>query len=174
MNNMTPRGPFPTHINSSKGSVLIVTLLVLLMLHVLAITQISLNTTQTHIATNSADAQIAFQTAEGALNEATNNLFANSYNNAEFLSNTNGLYLHDPNLANRWTNIDYDDSSAMLKSFQGGSYSQGQYIIELMPSIILPGQNMSTPTQVYRITSRAVGASGDSPVLLQSTLQIQE
>jgi type IV pilus assembly protein PilX len=144
------------------------------MTHVLAISQISLNTTQTHIATNSADAQVAFQTAEAVLNEATNNLFANTYTGAQFLSNNNGLYLHDPNLANRWTTIDWSNSTAMLKGFQGHSFSQGQYIIELMPSIILPGQNMSTPTQVYRITTRAVGASGDSPVLLQSTLQIQE
>lgn len=174
MNSMTRRGPFPTDLNASKGSVLIVTLLVLLMLHILAVTQVSLNSTQTHIATNSADAQIAFQTAEGALNEATNNLFANTYTGAQFLSNTNGLYLHDPSLTNRWTSMNWNDSTSMLKGFQGKSYAQGQYIIELMPSIILPGQNMSTPTQVYRITARAVGASGASSVLLQSTLQIQE
>lgn len=159
---------------SQHGSVLIITLLLMLMLTIIAVTQVSYNSTQTHIATNSADAQIAFQTAEGALNEATNNLIAGNFSSTGFLSNTNGLYLLDPNNAPVWSTIDWTNAGAVIMSFQGGSSTQAAYMIEQLPSVIRPGQSSSTPTQVYRITAHAVGASGNSPVILQSTEQLQQ
>ncbi len=158
----------------NKGSVLIITLLLMLMLTVMAITQITFNHTQTHIATNSADAQVAFQTAEGALNEATNRVLSGTYAPTEFLSNTNGLYLSNPANPPLWTTLDWNSNNAVIKSFQGKSYAQGAYIIEQLPSVIRPGQNINNPAHVYRITARAVGASGNSLVILQSTEQIQQ
>lgn len=158
---------------SQRGSVLIITLLLMLMLTVIAVTQISFNSTQTHIATNTADAQIAFQTAEGVLNEATNTLLAGNIALAGFMANTNGLYLHNPTNASLWSTVDWTNANAVIRSYQGGSSAQGAYLIELLPSVVKAGQNASIPTQVYRITARAVGASGNSPVILQSTLQIQ-
>ena len=158
----------------SEGSVLIITLLLMLMLTIMAITQISFNHTQTNIAANSADAQVAFHTAEGALNEATNNVLAGTYAPTAFLDNQNGLYLPDPANPPLWTTIDWNSNSDVIKSFQGNSYAQGAYIIEQLPSVIRPGQNMNNPAHVYRITARAVGASGNSLVILQSTEQIQQ
>ena len=156
-----------------QGSVLIITLLLMLMLTLLAITQVSLNSTQTRIASNTADTQIAFQTTEGALNEATNNLFAGNYAASDFLTNTKGLYLFNANQAPLWITIDWGNSNAVIPSFQGSSKTQADFIIELLPSIVKSGQNIAFPTQVYRITARAVGPSGGSAVILQTTVQIQ-
>jgi len=157
-----------------KGSVLIITLLLMVMLMIITVAQISQNSTHTHIAANSADAQIAFQTAEGALNEATNNLIAGNFASSEFLSNSNGLYLFDANNAPIWTTVDWSNSSAVIRSYQGRSHAQAAYMIEQLPSVIRPGQSASQPAQVYRITVRAIGASGESPVILQSTEQLQQ
>ena len=155
------------------GSVLIITLLVMLMLTILAVTKVSLNSTQTRIATNTADEQVAFQTAEGALNEATNNLLAGNYTTTGFLANAKGLYLFNANNSPLWTTVDWTSASSVVLSFQGGSNAQAAFIIEQLPSVLKGGQNSGIPTQVYRITVRAVGASGNSPVILQSTVQSQ-
>lgn len=157
-----------------QGSVLILTLLLMVMLTVIAVTQVNFNSTQTHIATNTADSQIAFHTAEGALNEATDHLIAGTYPTTSFLSNTKGLYYFDPSNPPLWTTVDWTNSSAVILSFQGQSSAQGAYMIEQLPSVILPGQNAGAPAQVFRITAHGVGASGSSPVTLQSTLQLQQ
>ena len=158
---------------SQHGSILIITLLLMLMLTIMAVSQVSFNSTQNHIATNTNDAQIAFQTAEGALNEATNNLLAGTYATSSFLSNANGLYQFNVNNAPLWTTVDWTNSAAVIMSFKGGSSARAAYLIELLPSIVKGGQNNTLPTQVYRITARAVGASGNSPVILQATLEMQ-
>lgn len=158
---------------SQQGSILIISLILLLALTVIAISQITFNSTQTHIAANSSDSHVAFETAEGALNQATNSLFAGTYPTANFLSNTNGLYFYSASDAPLWTTIDWTSPAAVIMSFQGSSNAQAAYFIELLPSVVQGGQTSSTPTQVYRITARAVGASGGSPVILQRTVQMQ-
>ncbi|MFC5474695.1 pilus assembly PilX family protein [Paraherbaspirillum soli] len=158
---------------SQRGSVLITTTILVLMLTMMALAALSLNSTQTRIATNAADAQVAFQAAEGALNQAINNVLAGNYAAGGFLANTKGLYLFSASSAPLWSSVDWTSSSAVIQSFQGGSSAPAAFIIEQLPSVIRPGQNMKTPAQIYRITARAVGASGNSPVVLQSTVQIQ-
>jgi len=157
-----------------QGSVLILTLLLMVMLTIIAVTQVNFNSTQTHIATNTADEQVAFQTAEGALNEGINNLIAGNFPTASFLSNSNGLYYFNQNNAPIWATVDWTNTSAVILSFQGNSSAQAAYMIEQLPSVIIPGQNTSSPTQVFRITAHGVGASGSSPVTLQSTLELQQ
>ena len=159
---------------TQQGSVLIITLLLMLMLTIIAVAQVTFNSTQTHIASNTADEQVAFQTAEGALNEATNNLLAGNFPAASFLSNIKGLYLFNQNNAPVWTTVDWTDANAVIMSFQGNSKAQAAYMIEQLPSVVLPGQNSNLPTQVYRITAQAVGASTNSSVILQNTVEIQQ
>ena len=156
-----------------KGSVLIITMIVLLMLTIMAVTEVSFNSTQTRIATNTGDKQVAFQTAQGALNDATNNLLANTYTN--FAANTNGLYTLVASSAPRWTTINWSSPSSVIMSFQGSSSAQAAFFIEQLPSVIQSGQNFGSATVfIYRITVRAVGASGQVPVILQSTVQMQQ
>lgn len=156
-----------------RGSILIMALVMLTILSVLAITQIMLNSTQTRIAANSSDREVSFEKTEGAVNQAINYLLKGTYTPATFLQNSNGFYLYDQNTAPLWTTINWSGSTA-INSFQGSSGSQASYIIEKMPSVVIPGQNMKAPTNVYRITSRSVGANGNSSVVLQTTLQIQQ
>jgi type IV pilus assembly protein PilX len=160
-------------LSSQQGSVLITVIILVLILTVTAISEVSFNSTQTRIATNSADRQIAFMTAEGALSQGINNLLAGTYPTTGFLANTSGLFVFNPNNAPLWTTIGWT-SSAVIPSYQGNSNTQGAFFIEQLPSITLPGQNMSNHTWIYRITARAVGASGNSPVILQATVQIPQ
>lgn len=161
------------HLLPQGGSVLIITLLLLTMLTIMAVSGVQLNKIQANIATNSVDTQVAFQTAEGALNEATNNLQAGTYPYSSFLSNTQGLYVFNPSSSPLWSTVNWSDSSKVINSFQGQSNAQAAFIIEQLPSVTGLGQSMSSPARVYRITARAVGASGNTPVILQTTVQIQ-
>ncbi|CEG58508.1 pilus assembly PilX family protein [Legionella fallonii] len=162
--------------NSTKqqGYVLLITLVLMIMLTVLALTQVASNTNQTRVASNATDSEITFEKTEGAVNQAINNLNNGTYTAASFLNNSNGLYVFDPNSPPLWTTINWS-SSAVINSFQGNTGSQAAYFIEKLPSVCLPGQNCRTQTNnLYRITARAVGASGSSAVIIQTTLQVQQ
>lgn len=162
------------HQSKQKGYVLITTLVLMIMLTVMALTQVSMNSTQTRVAANATDSEISFEKTEGALNEAVNSIINGTYNPDSFLRNNNGLYLFDDSIAPLWKTLDWSNSNAVINSFQGQSGSNASYILEKLPSVIVPGQNMKTPANVYRITSRSTGANGNTSVLIQSTIQIQQ
>ncbi|MGL5742318.1 MAG: pilus assembly PilX family protein [Legionella sp.] len=149
-------------------------MILLIILTLLALADVSLNTTQTRIAANATDSEVSLEKTEGALNQAINNLMNGTYNATDFLQNSNGLYLLNPGDPSLWTTVNWSSSASVINSFQGYSNSQASYIIEQLPSIIQPGQNMKTPTYIYRITARSVSASGNTAVILQSTVQIQQ
>lgn len=168
---MTHYSNKPSH---QKGSTLIIALILLVVLTVLAVSQVSFNTILTRVAANTSDALVAFQTAEGALSQATTRLLAGTYSTSNFISNSNGLYLLTPTDAPLWTTVNWSSSGTAVQSYQGNSSATAAYIIEQLPSVTLPGQNMAKPTSIYRITARAVGSSGSSPVILQSIIQIPQ
>ncbi|HHT0594085.1 TPA: pilus assembly PilX family protein [Legionella anisa] len=157
-----------------KGYILLMTMILLLVLISLALTAVSINTTQTRIAANATDTEISLEKTEGALNEAINKLIDGTYNTTNFMQNSNGLYILNPNDPPLWSTANWSNSSSVIHSFTGYTNSQASYIIEQLPSIVQPGQNMKTPTRVYRITARSAGASGNTIVMLQSTVQIQQ
>ncbi|WP_419421279.1 pilus assembly PilX family protein (plasmid) [Legionella sp. D16C41] len=154
-----------------QGSALIVTLILLFLLSILAIRAASFNSIQTRIATNAYDALIAFSTAEGALNDGINKLLTGTYSPTSFAANQNGLYLFNPNTSPPWTMTTWPTA---IQSYQGNSNTNATYFIEQLPSVTMPGQNMARPTQIYRITARAVGASGTQPIILQTIIQISQ
>ncbi len=153
--------------SSQRASVLITTMILLIMLTVLALALISLNTTQTRIATNSADAQEAYQTAEGALNLASSNLQAGNYSLSGFTANTNGLYIFNSAAAPIWTTVAWSSAIGAVQCTTCGASTKAAYIIEYLPAVNVPGYG---PKHAYRITARALGISGKSPVMLQSTV----
>jgi type IV pilus assembly protein PilX len=166
----------PIHLSSSprqKGFVLITVLLLVLMLTVLAIAIVSLNTGQTRIATNSENSAVAFQTAEGALNQGVAAAVAGTFSSAPFSGNTGGYYTYVPTAAPIWTTINWSSSSAVITAFQGNSSAAAAYIVEKMPSVIKPGQDYHTPTLVYRITARGVGQSSNAVTILQTVVTFQ-
>lgn len=165
-------------LRSESGSVLIVTILLLLALTIIGLSTVSLNSTQTRIATNSADQQVAFQTAEGALNQAQQAILAGVENNTitvasfqESSPSSTGLYVTKQDNAPLWTTVDWSASSA-VQSFTGKSAQPSAYIVELLPPFHLKGTSQSQRTLALRISARAVGASGNSPVILQTVFQI--
>ncbi len=162
---MTPNG-FAAR-SRQRASVLIMTLMLLVMLTVLGLGMMSMNSTQTRIAGNSADAQQAYQTAEGALSEAAHHLLAGNYTLASFLANANGLYAFDASVTPRWQSVTWTNSTEVILCATCGLGTQAAFIIEYMPPAISPG---SPARQVYRVTARALGVSGRSPVVLQSTV----
>ncbi|MBC7574137.1 MAG: pilus assembly protein PilX, partial [Herminiimonas sp.] len=95
------------------GVVMPTTVLLLLTITVLALGAISLNSMQTKIATNSADAQIAFQTAEGALNKVQEDVIAGNFQQASFAAGSAGLYFFDPTLPPRWNSIDWSGGGVL-------------------------------------------------------------
>ena len=159
---------------TQQGYVLLMTLVLLILLTILALTQVALNSSQSRIAANATDSEVSFEKTEGAINEATNYLINGTYSSTNFLRNNNGLYLFDPNVSLLWKTINWSSSASVINSFQGGTGTQATYIIEQLPSVVLPGQNMKVPTHVYRVTAHSIGASGNTSVLIQSTLQIQQ
>jgi type IV pilus assembly protein PilX len=157
-----------------KGFVLITVLLLVLMLTVLAIAIVSLNTGQTRLATNGADSEVAFQTAEGALNQGVYAALSGALTSTQFAANTGGYYTYNPSAAPLWTTINWSSSSAVVTSFQGNASSAAAYIIELMPSVIKAGQDAKDPTLVYRITARGTGQSSNSVSILQTLVTLQQ
>lgn len=162
-------------INQSKeqGFILFMTLVLLILLTVLALHQVSLNMTQTRIAANATDSQISFEKTEGAVNESLNNVINGTYTPDSFIRNNSGLYLHNPNSSPLWNTVNWSSSAAIINSFQGGTSAQAAYFIEQLPSVIKPGQNMKTPTRIYRVTARSLNASGNSSTIIQNTMQTQ-
>ena len=159
---------------NQNGYILITTLVLMIMLTAMALTQISMNSSQTRVATNATDLEQSFEKTEGAMNEAINRILNSTYTTANFLQNNNGLYVFNTtDTTPLWKTIDWSSSAAVIKSFQGASGNQASYIIEQLPSVIQPGQNMKTPTYVYRITARTVGASGNTAIMLQTTMESQ-
>jgi len=166
----------PLRSRPQRGVVLIATAVLLVILTIISLAGVSMISTQTRVATNSADVQVAYQTAEGALNAAQNALIAGSIDPRLFLNNTAGYYTLDPSSAPVWANAQLwlpANAGKVAQGFQGGSAAKALYVIEQLPSVIKPGQDMKRPTQVYRVTARATGSSGNAPVVLQSTVQLQ-
>lgn len=158
------------HLNGKqRGATLILTLVFLLVLTVLAVSQISVNSLLTRIATNSGDALVAFQTAEGALSQAANLILSGTYSLSNFLANSNGLYVYNASNAPVWSTVNWSGSAVIL-SYQGNSSARAAFMIEQLPSVTMPGQSMSKPTLIYRVSARAVGASGNGAVILQAII----
>ena len=155
-----------------NGYILLLTLVMLVMITVLALSLVSQNTSQTRIAANATDMEITFEKGEGALNQAINSLIFGNYSLLGFSLNANGLYQLNTEAAPLWSTINWS-SNAVINSFQGNTGAAASYFIEQLPSVIQPGQNMNIPTQIYRITTRSVGANGKTAILLQATVQIQ-
>jgi len=160
-------------LRSQRGSVLLISVILILALTIIALGMFNLNSTQTKVATNSADAQIAFQTAESALRQTESSILLGNFSTANFAAGQAGLYVFNPAVAPLWSTVNWSNASAVIAGFQGSSSAPAGIIIELLPSFYVPGQGSTKATLVFRITTRAVGASGGVPVILQSTVQIQ-
>ena len=169
--------------SSQRGSVLITTMILLIMLTLLGLSLITLNTTQTRVAASASDAQQAYQTAEGALNQAAQLLQSGTYTYNNLSANTGGLYtdaIPSSNILSStgtplwpaWTQANWNNPAYAIQCTTCGAGAHAAYFIEALPPTAPPGatQKPNQNVYVYRITAHAVGSSGNSPVTLQGTV----
>lgn len=166
---------------NQRGSILIVSLMILVVLTMIGVSSMSTSSLQERMAGNFRDRQIAFQAAEMTLAYAED--FArNNINSASIFNNTNGYYAQysgPTNLsafdATWWTNT----GSQVLPTSIDQVRTQPRFVIEYRgnvgesegTSVNLSGYGESAGGGLianFRITARATGLSDNTQIILQS------
>lgn len=172
---------FPRH--SQTGSVLIITLAMLIVLTMLMVSAMRTNTAEERMASNVRDWNIAFQAAEAALRDAERDIlqvehvsgitrFQDGCNNA-------GLCLPSTNGTPIWLRLETANDAGWLtgansgKSVRYGTYTgaaaisgvaaQPRYIVEA----IRDPNSITSARYFYRVTAVGFGANVSSRVMLQ-------
>lgn len=162
-----------------KGVILIVALILLLVLTLIGIGVTQSTTLEEKMAANTRDKDLSFQAAEAGLRFGESGLQQALYTNFD---NTNGLYEYDPSQADIWTTIDWTNSANIVAAPSSATIDnviqQPEFIIEQLPPVPAPGQNLGateygdTPTiQLYRITALGKGGDAMSQSMLQTVFQ---
>ena len=168
----------------SRGAVLVVALILLLILTLIGITAARLQTAQEGMARNDDNHQLALQSAEAALRDGEGIIALHT--DADFLADANGLYDLTTELnataASIADTINWSSPGTQSMQYSGaalGNVPQSpqapQIIIEHLPPVAGAGVQLNAPSygvnpqwQVYRITAHAQGGDGSSSVTLQS------
>jgi len=134
-----------------------------------------------HVSTNSLSSQIALQSAEATLKQSFASMLSGSFDTASYSANSAGFYTlsitsapiwqQNSNTASFWTS-----ASNAVQSFQGNSQYPAAYVVEKLPNTVVAGQSLGNVNsyglvsngEVFRVTARAVGPQGQSPVMLQA------
>ncbi|MFZ5594350.1 MAG: pilus assembly PilX family protein [Pseudomonadota bacterium] len=154
------------------GSVLIVSLMILLVLTLIGVTAMGVSTLEEKMAGNSRDQALAFQAAEAALRDAETVL--NGIATTAAFNNTNGLYAtgQAPDI---FTNATWTGSASRTGTAVANVPSPPRFIIELIgvtgqPPPMLGGYGPSPGVDQitnFRITARGTGGTDGATVLLQ-------
>jgi type IV pilus assembly protein PilX len=159
------------HRTTQQGSVLIVSLVILLVLTLLGINAMGTSSLEEKMAGNNRDHELAFQAAEAALTDAER--YIGTLNTTAGFTNAGGLYAIDANpdvnQASTWTAA----NSLAYPTTLPNIATQPRYIIQLQPEIGDDGvQILSNGAQekltIFRITARATGGTDTAVVILQS------
>lgn len=161
--------------HNQRGVALFVSLILLLVLTLIAVSSMQSNVLEERMAGNMRDQDLAFQAAEAALRDGE--AFLQTPILPSF-DGTNGNYMPvDPSAgeAPLWEKVDWSDASK-VHTYNGpslsGVASKPEYVVEEMPSTASGGSLASdTPGihEMYRVTARAEGGSKTAVVILQST-----
>lgn len=152
-----------------SGSVLLVSLVMLLLISLIAVGGIQGTILQERMTTNMRDRGLAFQAAEAAMRDAER--YLREQGPGISISNANGVY--DVGNDNRpdWDTLEVSEGNGALayrSDFEGVS-AQPEYYIEQLPPFW--GQSLSPPFEpspFFRITARGFGGSGNTSVVLSS------
>lgn len=160
-----------------RGVTMIISLIVLLMLTIIAITAVRMGTLDEKIVYNSTDAKRSFVTAESAMVTAGNSVMALTDTNS--FTNSGGLYSlgngPDPFASGTWT------GTGVISGTSSTGSQTPKYFIELIGNVQGQGatdtvMNMSnygdetgavSASTVFRIVSAGTGASGNAQTLLE-------
>jgi len=184
-----------------RGSVLIVSMVMLFLLTLIGVTSMSSTSLEEKMAGNLRDQQLAFQAAEAALREGerlalntdglsttvddncTNGLCTRRENDAHYDSGASSCDTGSGWVNPRWLENDCDPSwdvwSNTAKHRQyffkyAETVAKPKYIIEFMNLLDCPGSSVgSNDCEMYRVTAVAGGGTSSSSVILQSTFRKQ-
>ena len=161
--------------HAQHGSVLVVSLMILVVLTLLGISSMSGSIVEEKMAYNNRDYNLAFQAAETAMRNAED--FADSIASMSAFGTTAGLYAEDvnPDVHNiaTWTGA---NAIQLASGTIEGVHTQPQYIIELLSSEGQEDININNygessgigALNTFRITVRATGGTEATVVMLQT------
>ncbi|MGD8569827.1 MAG: PilX N-terminal domain-containing pilus assembly protein [Gammaproteobacteria bacterium] len=170
-----------TNIRQQHGSVLIISLIVMLILTVLGVSGMKSSMLEEKMAGNVRDKQLAFQAAEATLREAEKYIDDNIVSTTAFdADGSDGLY--DKSTVKIWENINWDSSDSLEYSDFDSNYeitTPPRYVIQHLASqqntlnqLNLNNYGQGTGAgrvEMFLITARATGISGNTTVTLQTT-----
>ncbi|OED40595.1 hypothetical protein ACH42_16015 [Endozoicomonas sp. (ex Bugula neritina AB1)] len=176
--------------NKSQGSVLLVSLVMLLIMTVAGLTAIKMSSLEEKVSGNYLNQQIAFQAAEIALLEAENQISNTLLNLNDFDANCSaGFCFHGNDVTDIgscspgsftpwsegavWTTSSRHNTTTLVVD---GVSAKARYIIEFRCYIAReadgPLPDLKNPedwAQYFRITALATGGTSDARVMLQTT-----
>lgn len=157
-----------TAVRNQRGAVLMVALIMLLLMSLIATTGAKTSLLEEKMAGNNRERNLAFQSAETALNAAETFLAQNAALNFS-AAGTNGLYSETgapPTQNDNWSTFNtVTYSSASLSHVAGNPL----YVVQRVRSI--PDSYEASDyreSQLYRITARGAGGTSNSVVVVQA------
>jgi type IV pilus assembly protein PilX len=170
-----------TTTNKQAGSVLIISLIMLVAMTLIGITAMRTSVLEEKMAGNMRDKELAFQAAEAALRAAEQSIQDNVISTVDFDDDgSDGLY--DMTYDDIWTSIDWDSDDSLEYTDFDSSYNIGtapRYVIQHMATtgneldeLNLDNQGQGTgggEIESFLITVRASGGTDKSYVYIQST-----
>lgn len=175
----------PRRRRGSRGAVLVVALILLLILTLIGVTAARMQTAQEGMARNADNHQLALQAAEAALRDGESIIAL--HDDADFLTDNNGLFnltkeLQATTPSSIVDTIDWGSPGSHSMRYSGAALGNvpqapdaAQIIIEHLPPVAGAGVQLNSPSygvnpqwQVYRVTVHAEGGDRSSSVTLQS------
>lgn len=146
-----------------QGVTLIVSLIFLAILMLLGVTVARTSSLEERMAGNTRDRDLALQAAEAALKDAEADLSGFLAAANPFDGSTAGLIAFNAandNHAAYWNAYDWASASQLSDADLDGIAEQPRYVIERLPDV--------ATTQRFRITTRGIGSSASTAVILQA------
>lgn len=154
-----------------SGVVLFVSLMLLLVLSMIAVTVARMQTVEERMARNEHSRQLAMQAAEAGLRSAEFFLL-NAPAVGFFANDTGGLYVVSPTTGSMIPTLDMS-VAANVQAYTGPALTALHMLpprtaIEVIGFGAVPGDPLSSPPPTYRVTSQGLNADGTPSVTLQS------
>lgn len=162
-------------IQTQRGAVLIVSLLILLVLTVIGVSSMQSSTLEEKMASNSRDRNVGFQSAEATMREA--GTYIESLVTTGGFTNANGLYSAIDQEPDPFASATWGTTSNYRTATPPGGSAGAQYFITKAGTIVdtSAGGGLELPPtarediSIFRITARGRGATTDgSEVILRS------
>lgn len=163
------------HSSKQQGVALVISLIMLLLMTLLAVSSMNTTVLEEKMAGNYKDRNMAFQAAEAGLRAGEAYLRTTPVL-PTFDGSTSGLYQPSLSGQSQWDIVDWTDVGGDVIQYTGslsGLAASPLYIIEeLLPVSDAGGSleaGVAAENRYYRVTSQAVGGSDTAFVMLQTT-----